>query len=488
MRDYNNLTPLVECVPNFSEGQDQAVLDALRAAITAVPGVKLLDVQADASHNRSVFTFVAPPVAALDAAFRAMQVATARIDLTRHRGEHPRMGATDVVPFVPVHGVTMEDCVQLARQLAERVGRELAIPVFLYARAATRPERERLPDIRKGEFEGLRERIGTDPAAEPDFGPTRIHPTAGATAIGARPFLVAYNIHLDTTDVGVAKEIAKRIRTSSGGLPAVQASGFLVEGQAQVSMNLLDIDVTPPAAVFAVVEAEARARRVAVAKSEVVGLIPERAILGVAAAHLKLPDAASHLLEAKIRETEGPALDAWIEELAGAAPVPGGGSAAALAGTLAAALVAMVCRLTIGRKAYAAAEGRAREILTEAEALRAELRRLVDDDAVAYGRVSAAYKISKDDPGRGTAVDEALRGAAVTPLAVARGAARLVTLAGELGEIGNKSARSDAKVAGQLARAALAGAVENVRVNVAALADPANSRDLLEEAERLDRA
>ncbi len=488
MRDYNNLTPLVECVPNFSEGKDQAVLDALRAAITAVPAVKLLDVQADASHNRSVFTFVAPPVAALEAAFRAMQVATARIDLTRHRGEHPRMGATDVVPFVPVHGVTMEDCVQLARQLAERVGRELAIPVFLYARAATRPERERLPDIRKGEFEGLRERIGTDPAAEPDFGPTRIHPTAGATAIGARPFLVAYNIYLDTTDVGVAKEIAKRIRTSSGGLPAVQASGFLVEGQAQVSMNLLDIDVTPPAAVFAVVEAEARARRVAVAKSEVVGLIPERAILGVAAAHLKLPDAASHLLEAKIRETEGPTLDAWIEELAGAAPVPGGGSAAALAGTLAAALVAMVCRLTIGRKAYAAAEGRAREILTEAEALRAELRRLVDDDAVAYGRVSAAYRISKDDPGRGTAVDEALRGAAVTPLAVARGAARLVTLAGELGEIGNKSARSDAKVAGQLARAALAGAVENVRVNVAALADPANSRDLLEEAERLDRA
>ena len=488
MRDYNNLTPLVECVPNFSEGKDQAVLDALRAAITAVPGVKLLDVQADASHNRSVFTFVAPPVAALEAAFRAMQVATARIDLTRHRGEHPRMGATDVVPFVPVHGVTMEDCAQLARQLAERVGRELAIPVFLYARAATRPERERLPDIRKGEFEGLRERIGTDPAAEPDFGPTRIHPTAGATAIGARPFLVAYNIYLDTTDVGVAKEIAKRIRTSSGGLPAVQASGFLVEGQAQVSMNLLDIDVTPPAAVFAVVEAEARARRVAVAKSEVVGLIPERAILGVAAAHLKLPDAASHLLEAKIRETEGPTLDAWIEELAGAAPVPGGGSAAALAGTLAAALVAMVCRLTIGRKAYAAAEGRAREILTEAEALRAELRRLVDDDAVAYGRVSAAYRISKDDPGRGTAVDEALRGAAVTPLAVARGAARLVTLAGELGEIGNKSARSDAKVAGQLARAALAGAVENVRVNVAALADPANSRDLLEEAERLDRA
>ena len=477
--------PLVECVPNFSEGRDQAVLDALRQAIVAVPGVKLLDVQADASHHRSVFTFVAPPAAAVEAAFRAMQVATARIDLTKHRGEHPRMGATDVVPFVPVRGVTMDDCVQLARQLAERVGHELAIPVFLYARAATRPERQRLPDIRKGEFEGLRERVGADAAADPDLGPKKIHPTAGATAIGARPFLVAYNIYLDTTDVGIAKEIAKRIRTSSGGLPAVQASGFEVNGQAQVSMNLLDIDVTPPAAVFAAVEAAARSRKVAVTKSEVVGLIPERAIIGAGAALLKLPDAAGHLLEAKIREAEGPSLDGWIEELAGAAPVPGGGSAAALAGTLAAALVAMVCRLTIGRKAYAAAEGRAREILAEAESLRAELRRLVDEDAAAYSRVSAAYKLSKDDPARTRAVDDALLGAAETPLATARAAARVITLAREVGEIGNKNARSDAKVAEQLARAALAGAVENVRINVGGLSDQKPGKRLLEEAERL---
>ena len=479
--------PLVECVPNFSEGRDQAVLDALRQAIAGVPGVKLLDVQADASHHRSVFTFVAPPTAAVEAALRAMQVATARIDLTRHRGEHPRMGATDVVPFVPVRGVTMDDCVQLARQLAERVARELAIPVFLYARAATRPERERLPDIRKGEFEGLRERIGADAAADPDFGPKKIHPTAGATAIGARPFLVAYNIYLDTTDVGMAKEIAKRIRTSSGGLPAVQASGFEVNGQAQVSMNLLDIDVTPPAVVFAAVEAEAKARRVAVTKSEVVGLIPERAILGAGAALLKLPDSADHLLEAKIRDAEGPSLDGWIEELAGAAPVPGGGSAAALAGTLAAGLVAMVCRLTIGRKAYAAAESKAREILAEAESLRAELRRLVDDDATAYSRVSAAYKLSKDDPARTRAVDDALLGAAETPLATARAAGRIAALAPAIGEIGNKNARSDARVAEQLARAALAGAIENVRVNLAGLSEPAKGRKLLEEAERLSR-
>lgn len=478
-------SPLVECVPNFSEGRDPATLDALRAALTGVPGVRLLDVQADASHNRSVFTFVAPPAAAVGAAFRAAAVARERIDLTKHTGEHPRMGATDVVPFVPVRDITMDECVVLARSLGERLGRELALPVFLYARAATRPERERLPDIRKGEFEGLRERIGKDPAADPDFGPRAIHPTAGATAVGARPFLVAYNIYLDSPDVALAKEIAKAIRTSSGGLPAVQASGFDVGGHAQVSMNLLDIDVTPPAAVFAAVERAARARGVGILKSEVVGLIPERAIVGAGAGVLKLPDAADHLLEAKIRAAEGPTLDGWIDELAGGTPAPGGGSAAALAGALAGALVAMVARLTVGRKAYAAVEARAQTILAEAETIRGKLRRLVDDDAAAYGGVSAAYRIAKDDPRRAQAIDAALLAAAHTPLETARLAARLAALAREIGAIGNKNAHSDAKVADALARAALAGAVENVRVNVSSLSDPAAGRGLLEEAERL---
>src|SRR5947209_3584855 len=289
--------PLVECVPNFSEGRNSATLDALRAAITSVLGVRLLDVQADPSHNRSVFTLVARPAAAAEAAFRAMRVATDRIDLTKHQGEHPRMGATDVVPVVPVRDVTMDEGVAVARRLAERAASELGIPIYLYARAATRPERERLPDIRKGEFEGLRDRIGRDPAADPDFGPKRIHPTAGATAIGARPFLVAYNIYLDTGEVAAAKDIARLIRTSSGGLPAVQASGFEVGGKAQVSMNLLDIDVTPPATVFAAVEAEARRRGIGILKSEVVGLIPERAVIGAAAAWLKCSDVMDHLLE-----------------------------------------------------------------------------------------------------------------------------------------------------------------------------------------------
>src|SRR5213082_1789211 len=478
--------PLIECVPNFSEGRDAATIDALRAAITSVPGVRLLDVQADGSHNRSVFTLVAPPDAAAEAAFRSMRVATERIDLTKHTGQHPRMGATDVVPFVPVRDMTMDECVALARRLAERAATELAIPIYLYARAATRPERERLPDIRKGEFEGLRDRIGQDPAADPDFGPNRIHPTAGATAIGARPFLVAFNIYLDTGDVRVAKEIARQIRTSSGGLPAVQAAGFEVDGHAQVSTNLLDIDTTSPATVFAAVESRARARGIEIQKSEVVGLVPERAILAAGAAYLKVPDAADHLVEEKIRAVEGPTLDGWLEELAGGAPVPGGGSAAALAGALAAALVAMVARLTIGRKAYAGVQQRVAEILAEADALRAQLRRLADDDAAAYTKVSAAYRLPKSDPRRTRAADETLIGAAQTPLAMARGAARLLALANEIGTIGNRNAHSDAKVGEALAHAALAGAVENVRVNVASLSEPGLGQSLLEEANRLE--
>src|ERR1700752_868511 len=458
---------LVECVPNFSEGHNQGVIDELRAAIAAVPGARLLDVQTDPSPNRSVFTFVAPPAAAVDAAFAAMRIATQWIDLTKHSGEHPRMGATDVVPFVPVQGTTMEDCVALAGKLGERVGKELEIPVFLYARAATRPDRVLLPEVRKGEFEGMRGRM-----LEPDFGPTRVHPTAGATAIGARPFLVAYNVYLDTQDVGIAKAIAKQIRTSSGGLPGVQASGFEVGGVAQVSMNLLDIDITSPATAFNAIKALAAKQGVDVQKSEIVGLIPERAILSAANTTLKLADSADHMLESKIRAVAGPSMDGWIDELAGGAPTPGGGSAAALAATLAAALVGMVARLTIGRKAYAAIEARAQEILSEAERLRAQLRRLVDEDAASYELVNKAYKIPKDDPGRTSSIDHALIAASRPPQQVVQAAERVKQLADEIGLIGNKNAASDARVAGLLADAAIAGAAENVKVNLAGVSKP----------------
>ncbi len=475
--------PLVECVPNFSEGRDAATIDALRAAITAVTGVQLLDVQSDTAHNRSVFTFVGNPAAVVEAAFAAMRVATDRIDLTKHTGEHPRMGATDVVPFVPVVGSTMQECADLARQLGERVGKELAIPVFLYAKAATRPEHQRLPDIRKGEFEALRERT-----LAPDFGPTKVHPTAGVTAIGARPFLVAFNVYLDTQEIAVAKEIAKQIRTSSGGLPGVQASGFIVDGLAQVSMNLLDIDITSPAVVFNAIKARAEKQGVGVQYSEIVGLIPERALVGAAESLLRLSNAGDHILETKIRAVMpaaipsaaggrgGRSLDGWIDELAGGAPTPGGGSAAALAGTLAAALVAMVARLTIGKKAYAGVDAQAREILAEAEQLRGELRRLVDEDAAAYAGVGQAYKIPKADPRRAQAIDDALLAAARPPADVVKHGRRLLALAQTIEHIGNKNAVSDARVAAMLAKTAIDAASENVRVNLAGMSDQARAK------------
>jgi glutamate formiminotransferase/formiminotetrahydrofolate cyclodeaminase len=460
--------PLIECVPNFSEGRDRATIDALRAAITGVAGVQLLDVQSDAAHNRSVFTFVAPPDPAVDAAFAALRVATERIDLTTHTGEHPRMGATDVVPFVPLAGITMDECVALAKRLGERVANELQIPVFLYARAATRPDRVLLPEVRKGEFEGMRGR-----RLEPDFGPDRVHPTAGATAIGARPFLVAFNVYLDTQEIAVAKAIAKQIRTSSGGLPGVQASGFIVDGLAQVSMNLLDIDITSPAVVFNAIKARAEKHGVAVQKSEIVGLIPERALIGAAETALRLSNAGDHILEAKIT---APSLDGWIDALAGESPTPGGGSAAALAGTLAAALVAMVARLTVGRKAYAAVEAQAREIVAEAEQLRGELRRLVDEDATAYDGVTRAYKIPKGDPRRSQAIDEALLAAARPPAEVVKRGRRLLALAQTIEQIGNKNAVSDARVAAMLAKTAIDGATENVNANLAGMSDQARAR------------
>jgi glutamate formiminotransferase / formiminotetrahydrofolate cyclodeaminase len=468
--------PLVECVPNFSEGRDQATIDALRSAIAGLAGVQLLDVQTDASHNRSVFTFVAPPDAAVDAAFAAMRLARERIDLTKHSGEHPRMGATDVVPFVPVAGASMEDCVALSRKLGERVGTELEIPVFLYARAATRPDRVLLPDVRKGEFEGMRGRM-----LDPDFGPKRVHPTAGATAIGARPFLVAFNVYLDTQDIAVAKAIAKQIRTSSGGLPGVQASGFIVDGLAQVSMNLLDIDITSPAVVFNAIKARAEKQGVAVQRSEIVGLIPERALTGAAETALRLSNAGDHVLETKIRAAApgggGGSLNGWIDELASGSPTPGGGSAAALAGTLAAALVAMVARLTIGRKAYAGVAAQASGILAEAEQLRAELRQLVDEDALAYEGVSRAYKIPKNDPGRVQAIDEALLAAARPPAEVVKRGRRLLALAQTIEQIGNKNAVSDARVAAMLAKTAIDGATENVNANLSGMTDRARAKE-----------
>jgi glutamate formiminotransferase / formiminotetrahydrofolate cyclodeaminase len=470
---------LVECVPNFSEGRRPEVIAAIRDAIAAVDGVSILDVSSDASHNRSVITFVAPLERAVDAALAGMRAARDRIDLTRHTGEHPRIGATDVVPFVPLDGTTMDDCIGLARQLGERAAAELQIPVFLYERAATRPDRENLADVRRGEFEGLRDEIGRTPARTPDFGPPHVHPTAGATAVGARPFLVAYNVYLGGVEnVPVAKAVARAVRGSSGGLRHVKALGLEVDGQAQVSMNLVDTEQTPVHRAFDMVKMEAEARGVSPTWSEIVGLVPERALFEAAARHLQLREFSPDVvLERKVRAAVegGISLDGFVAAVASSAPVPGGGSVAAHAGALAAALAQMVAGLTAGRKKYAAVDAEMRAVAQDAAALVTELSALVDRDAQAYAGVSAAYKLPKETAGdaarRGEAITAALLGAADVPLDTARACVRVGELAVTVAEKGNVNAVSDAGVAALLAEAACRAAAYNVRINVAALDD-----------------
>jgi glutamate formiminotransferase len=281
---------LLECVPNFSEGRRREVCDEIVAAVQAVPGARFLDLEMDPDHNRSVVTFVGAPAAVAEAAFAAARVAVARIDLTRHEGRHPRMGAVDVIPFVPIRDASMEDAVRTARDVGARLGKELQVPVFLYEAAATRPDRRNLADIRKPQFEGLRDLIGKDPDRVPDFGPNAIHPTAGCAAVGARPPLIAYNIDLESPDEKLAKRIAKKIRERDGGLPAIKALGLFIadRGCAQVSINVCDFTRTSLDTVFAAVKRDADAAGVGIRSSEIVGLCPQAALPPGAVERLKL--------------------------------------------------------------------------------------------------------------------------------------------------------------------------------------------------------
>ncbi len=484
---------LIECVPNFSEGRRPDLVDAIRAAIAAVESVHILDVSSDASHNRSVITFVASVDHAVDAAFAGIAKARELIDLTTHQGEHPRLGATDVVPFIPLEGATMDDCIALARRLGARVGDELEIPVYLYERAATRPDRENLADVRRGEFEGLRGEIGTNAARDPDFGPKRVHPTAGATVVGARPFLVAYNVYLGpASNIGVAKDVAKAVRGSSGGLRYVKGLGLEVDGQAQVSMNLVDLEKTPLYRAYDMVKMEAAAHGVAPTWSEIVGLVPERALFETAARHIQLrgfsPDV---VLERKVRGvmSGGVSLSGFVSSVASSSPTPGGGSVVAHAGALAAALAQMVAGLTAGRKKYAAVDAEMKKIGLEAAELGNSLAALVDADARAYTAVSDAYKLPKEPEEalvrRTTAITDALLGASRVPLETARACAAVAELAATVATKGNTNAVSDAGVAALLADAACRGAAYNVRINVAALDDKSLGEALVTEAKEL---
>jgi glutamate formiminotransferase/formiminotetrahydrofolate cyclodeaminase len=484
---------LVECVPNFSEGRRPEVVKAIRDAIASVEGVTILDVSSDESHNRSVITFVAPLGNAVDAAFAGIQTAAQHIDLGTHQGEHPRIGATDVVPFVPLEGTTMEDCIGLARELGARVGSELDIPVYLYERAATRPARENLADVRRGEFETLLKEIGTNPDREPDFGPHACHPKAGAVAIGARPFLVAYNIYLGGSEnLPVAKKIAKAVRGSSGGFKYVKGLGLEVDGQAQVSMNLVDTTQTPMHRVFDFVKMEAQAQGVGVTWSEIVGLVPEKALFDAAASHMQLVKfTPEQVLERKVREAAsgGTSLSGFLSSVASSEPVPGGGSVAAHAGALGASLVQMVAGLTIGKKKYAAVEADMKQIALDAAALSNRLGSLVEKDAEAFSAVSEAYKLPKESDDqknvRQTAIDSALLGAAEIPLESARACLEVARLALVCAEKGNQNAVTDAGVAALLAGAGARGAAYNVLINLKSLPQSPASQRIRDELHRV---
>jgi glutamate formiminotransferase/formiminotetrahydrofolate cyclodeaminase len=483
---------LIECIPNFSEARRPEVIDQIIAAITSVPQARLLDRSSDLDHNRTVITYAGPPAAVEEAAFRAIKTAAELIDLDRHQGAHPRIGATDVCPFVPLSGATMDDCVAIAKRLGQRVAAELNIPVYLYEAAASRPERTNLENIRKGQYEGLKLEIESDPNRAPDFGPAKLGP-AGATVIGARAPLIAYNAYLTTDNVDIAKKIAKVIRHSSGGLRFVKGLGLLVDGRAQVSMNLTNFRETAMARVTEMLRREAERYGVGIHHTELVGLIPQEALIDAAAWYMQMDQFdKSQVLETRLFASDQQATvgDGFLDDLAAGTPAPGGGSAAAYAGAMGAALVAMVARLTLGRKKYADVEQTMQEILTQAESLRTELAKAVDEDAAAFDAVMQAFKLPKDNETqkaeRAAEIEKATLFAAQVPLRVAQRAATVMSLAERAAAFGNLNAISDASSGAAMARACLTAAGWNVRINVAALTDKAQGEALLSDLAKLE--
>ncbi len=467
------MKPMVECVPNFSEGRRPEVVNAIVNAVRSVPGTTILDCSSDPDHNRTVLTFVGTPDSVEKAAFGAIKTAAALIDMTQHTGEHPRIGATDVVPFVPIRGVTMSTCIEMARRLGQHVGQELGIPVYLYEQAATRPDRENLANLRKGEYEGLRDAIKTDPDRAPDFGPCELG-TAGATVIGARAPLIAYNVYLNTDDVETASKIARAIRHSNGGLRFVKALGLLVEGQAQISINLTDYTRTPIHRVQEMIKAEAARYGYCITHSEVVGMIPEQALIDSARWYLQLDlFDENQILEWKIQQTEAATLtpSAFLDAVASGEPTPGGGSVAALVGALAASLAEMVARLTIGRKKYEGAQDAMQNILVKADSLRSELSQLIDADSAAFEQVMAAQRLDKNDPSRLAAIQSALKHAADIPLRTARLSVAALELLKVVAGQGNINAVTDAASGSHMAVAALEAARLNVLVNLMGIED-----------------
>jgi glutamate formiminotransferase/formiminotetrahydrofolate cyclodeaminase len=487
-------TQLIECIPNFSEARRPEVIDEIVAAIQSVDDIRLLDHSSDLDHNRTVLTFAGSPFAVEEAAFRAIKTASELIDLNQHTGEHPRIGAADVVPFVPLNGADIDDCIAVAKRLGERVGNELNIPVYLYEAAATRPERANLENIRRGQYEALKSEIESNPERRPDYGPAKLG-AAGATVIGARNPLIAFNVYLTTEDVDIAKKIAKAIRHSSGGLRHVKALGLLVEGRAQVSMNLTNFRETPLARVVETIRREAQRYGVGIHHSELVGLIPQEALVDAAVWYTQL-DAfdKEQVLEFRLVDSSASAPQpkpvSFIEELAAPTATPGGGSAAAYAAAMGAALISMVAGLTIGKKKYAGVEAQMQAIRVRAESLRKELTQAVDDDSSAFEAVMGAFKLPKETEAEQTkrngAIHVATLNAARVPLRVAKDAVKVMDLALKCAKDANSNAISDAMSGFAMSRAALTAASYNVRINLNSLGDKSAGEKMLEELKEME--
>lgn len=485
------MTQIVECIPNFSEARRPEVVEQILAAITSVPEVSLLDHSSDIDHNRTVVTYAGPPAAVEEAAFQAIKKAAELIDLDQHTGEHPRLGATDVVPFVPISGVSMDECVAMARHLGQRVGDELGIPVYLYEYAALKLERAGLETIRKGQYEAIKEEIGVKPERDPDYGPKKL-PKAGAVVIGARDPLVAFNVYLTTDDVAVADKIARAVRHSSGGLRFVKGMGILVDGRAQVSMNLTNFRKTPLARVVEFVRREAARYGADIHHAELVGLVPQEALVDAAVWYTQLDQFdKSQILESRLAsQPSNLQPSTFLDDVAAGTPAPGGGSAAAYAGALGAALASMMARLTVGKKKYVEIEPEMMKLLDEAESLRADLTKAVDEDAAAFDTVLQAFKLPKltpeEEQAREEAIQQATLHASEVPLQAARKCLRVMEICTRAAAIGNLNAISDAASGAVMARAAFTAAGYNVRINVHSLHTKDLGAPLLFELESLE--
>jgi glutamate formiminotransferase len=473
---------LVECVPNFSEGRDKATVDSLIDAMK-MDGVYLLDREMDADHNRCVITLVGDPVNVAEAAIRGVGKAAELIDLTKHTGAHPRLGAADVIPFIPIEGVTLEDCVAIARRAGQEIWKRWKVPVYLYEAAAQTPERQNLENVRRGQFEGLREEVKTNLARRPDFGEAALHPTAGATIVGARKFLVAYNVYLNTPEVEIAKKVAKAVRFSSGGLRYVKGMGVPVRGLAQVSMNLTDTDQTPIARVFEYVKREAARYGVMPISSEIVGLIPKKALEDCAEWFLQIENFDSSLiLENRLAAVMSgkvavggirAGVEPFVEQLAAPTAAPGGGCASAATAAMAAALATMVAGMSRGKKAYAQYERELSDALARLGELREHFKKAIDADAESFNEVMAAFKKAKEHPEAQAEVEGATKKATLVPLVVAERAKKVGKIIESLRPITNPRMASDLSVGASLARAAMEGALANVEINLGDIKDEA---------------